>query len=63
MDKEKKAPAVKAPTFTLAVLRENSRKLFNVSLAVFDGATYGVKGEYTKAEMAEIINKWRKKVI
>jgi hypothetical protein len=56
-----KPPTV--PKFSLEKLRENSRKLFGVSFAVFDGATYGLKGEYTKAEMLEIINKWRKKVI
>ena len=49
----------KAPKFSIERLGEDCRKLFDVSSCVYAGATYGLTGEYTVAEMKSIIEKWK----
>lgn len=44
--------------FPVAKLRENCRQLFGVSASTFDGATYGLKGQYTVEEMKAHIKEW-----
>lgn len=47
--------------FPVAKLRENCRKLFGVSASTFDGATYGMTGQYTIEEMKAHIKEWGNK--
>ncbi len=47
--------------FTLDKLRENSDNLFGISKSTFDGAVYGLKGEFTVSETKNIITNWKKK--
>ena len=52
------------PKFKLSVLRENAVRLFGVSTATFDGATYDLPdGEYTVDEVKSIIADWNKKEV
>lgn len=44
-------------------LRRSSGKLFGITLSTFDGATVGLTGRYTVAEMQAIITKWLKKEV
>jgi hypothetical protein len=55
--------AEKVPKFTIDRLRADCSKLFGVSTSTFDGATHGLKGEYTVEEMKSIIQKWMKKEV
>lgn len=52
------ATAVSEPKYTLDVLQKHCRKLFGVPTTVFVGATTGMTGEYTVAEIKSIIEKW-----
>ena len=55
-------PAVSTETkFPIEKLRANCLKLFGVTSSTFDGATYGLKGEYTVEEIKNTIEKWGKK--
>lgn len=55
------APAqAQAKKFTIDKLRENCRQLFGVSTSTFVGATYGLTGTFTVAEMKAHIDKWAK---
>lgn len=47
------------PVFSVERLKENCVKLFGVSQSTFDGAAYGLSGEYTVREMQSIIDKWK----
>lgn len=47
--------------FSIDKLREHCLTLFGVSSSTFDGATYGLDGEYTVEEMRNIIAKWQSK--
>lgn len=49
------------PVFPVEKLKENCVKLFGVSQSTFDGAAYGLRGEYTVKEMQSIIDKWKTK--
>ena len=53
------------PKFMLSVLRENSIRLFGVSTATFDGATFDLdsNGEYSVDEVKKIIADWNKKEV
>ncbi len=55
--------AVPVPKFTVEKLGESCQKLFGISRSTFDGATSGLKGEYTVQEMKENISKWMKKEV
>lgn len=44
--------------YPLDKLRESSKELFGVSMAVFDGALYGHSGEFSKEEIKKIIEAW-----
>ena len=55
--------SVPAPKFTVEKLRQNCQKLFNVSQSTFDGAVYGLSGEYTVPEMKKIISSWQNKEV
>lgn len=64
MAKETIAAAEKAeatPKFTVEKLRKNCYTLFGVTQSTFDGATYGLGGEFTVEEMKSAIEKWQKK--
>lgn len=49
--------------YTLSNLRNYAKDLFNVSKAVFDGATEGLdtNKEYTVEEVKKVIDSWLKK--
>ena len=49
------------PVFSVERLKENCVKLFGVSQSTFDGAAYGLSGEYTVREMKSLIEKWKTK--
>lgn len=49
------------PVFSVERLKENCAKLFGVSQSTFDGAAYGLSGEYTVKEMNSLIEKWKTK--
>ena len=53
------------PKFKLSVLRENANRLFGCSMATFDGSTNNLdkNGEYTVAEVKNIIANWKKKEV
>ena len=50
------------PTFTVEQLRKSARSLFNVSQSTYDGATYGLTGEFTVEAMRKHIDEWLKEV-
>ena len=52
-----------APKFSIEKLRSNCLKLFGVTSSTFDGATYGLDGEFTVEEMKNTIDKWKKSKI
>jgi len=63
-DKTENAAASKAPQkFSIEKLAAGCRTLFGVSSSTFAGATAGMKGDYTVAEMKEHIEKWLKKPV
>lgn len=47
--------------FPVKKLRANCRQLFGVSSSTFDGATYGMTGEYTVDEISAQIKEWGSK--
>lgn len=49
--------------FPVERLAQGCRALFGVSSSTFAGATAGLSGEYTVAEMKDIINDWLKKPV
>ena len=51
------------PVFSVERLKENCVKLFGVSQSTFDGAAYGLSGEYTVKEMKSLIEKWKTKEV
>ncbi len=57
---EVKAPPAK---FSIEKLRKNCMKLFNITTSTFDGAAYGLKGEYTVSDMKDIITKWQNREV
>lgn len=64
MAKDTNATVEKAeatPKFTIEKLRENCYAVFGISKSTFDGATYGLDGEYTVEEMKTAIEKWQNK--
>lgn len=64
-NKETEAGAVKAAPqkFPLEKLAAGCKTLFGVSSSTFAGATAGMTGDYSVAEMKEHINKWLKKEV
>jgi len=54
-------PTAPVKKFAIAQLRQNCLALFKVSQSAFDGATYGLKGEYTVEEMRARIKAWGEK--
>lgn len=51
------------PKYSIEELRSNCVALFGVTSSTFDGATYGLNGDYTVDEMKQVIEKWQKKSI
>jgi len=49
--------------YSIEKLRENCLKLFGISQSTFDGASYGLTGKYTVAEMKSVITKWQNKEV
>ena len=47
-------------TFTVEQLRPSARELFGVSQSTYDGATYGLTGEFTVEAMRKHIENWLK---
>lgn len=62
MTKQEKVEAAEAvqtdPKFSIEKLRANCMTLFDVTTSTYDGATHGLDGEYTVAEMKKTIEKW-----
>lgn len=52
-----------APKFTVERLAKDCRQLFGVSSCAYAGATDGLTGEYTVAEMRQHIETWMKKEV
>lgn len=46
--------------YSVEKLGEHCKKLFGVSSCAYAGATAGMTGEYTVAEMKAYIEKWRR---
>lgn len=66
MDKEKKTqqPEEKTPPkFEIDRLRQDCKKLFGISPSTFEGAVFGLEGQFTVEEMRTHINKWMKGVV
>lgn len=59
---EEKVEAAEAK-FSIEKLRENCLTLFGVTSSTFDGATYGLKGDFTVEEMKKIIAEWQNKEV
>lgn len=49
--------------FSLDQLRENSVKLFGVTKSTFDGATVGLKGNFTIGDINKKITAWKNRPI
>ncbi len=63
-EKTEKATPAKAPQkFPMEKLAAGCMKLFGVSSSTFAGATHGMSGEHTVAEVQEHINKWLRKEV
>lgn len=64
-NKEAEAGVTKATPqkFPLEKLAAGCKTLFGVSSSTFAGATAGMTGDYSVAEMKEHINKWLKKEV
>ena len=60
---EAETAPVTAPKFPVANLRKKCYALFGVTTSTFDGATYGLNGEYTVEEMKDKIAKWQNKEV
>lgn len=52
-----------APKFTVERLAADCSQLFGVSSCTFAGATHGMTGEYTVAEMKAHIKEWCSKEV
>lgn len=59
---EEKVEAAEAK-FSIEAHRKNCLALYGVTSCTFDGATYGLDGEYTVEEMKNIIAKWQSKEV
>lgn len=57
-EEQVKKPA--EPTYTVEQLRQSARNLFGVSQSTYDGATYGLTGEFTVEAMRKHIENWLK---
>lgn len=57
----KTKPSEKAEKYSLETLRENSYELFGISSSAFDGASFGLEGEFTIDEMKKKVNTWLNK--
>jgi len=55
------ATAAGEPKYTLDQLRKHTLELFGVETYIFDGATYGMAGEYSVEEIKNTIERWGKK--
>ena len=53
----------KEPKHAVERLRKDCLKLFGVTAGAFDGASCGLTGSYTVAEMQKIISDWRNKPV
>lgn len=53
----------KEPVFSLERLRRDCFKVFGVTTSTFDGATYGLKGEFTVKELRDKIHAWQNKQV
>lgn len=52
-------PAERAPKFTIERLRRDCFRIFGVTTSTFDGAAFGLTGEYTVEQMRERLCKWQ----
>jgi|GEM_PF-985177 len=55
--------AEKVPKFTIQRLRKDCYNIFGVTTSTFDGAVFGLDGEYTVEEMRRHIDAWRTGVV
>ena len=51
------------PKYSVEALRKNCLKIFGVTVSTFDGATFGLKGDFTKEKMKAILDEWLKKEV
>lgn len=56
-------PEAAEAKFSIEKLRENCLTLFGVTSSTFDGATYGLNGDFTVDELKNIIAKWQNKEV
>jgi hypothetical protein len=56
-----KASDTQEPLFSLECLRADCLAVFGVTQSTFDGATFGLKGEFTISAIKEIIEAWHNK--
>jgi hypothetical protein len=48
-----------APKFALDRLRKDCLRLFGVTVSTFDGAAFGLTGDYTVQDMRSRIDQWK----
>ena len=61
--KTENQPVDKKPVFPLERLRRDCFKLLGVTTSTFDGATFGLDGEFTVDGIKKIIENWQNKPI
>lgn len=54
-------PAAQPPKFTVERLRKDCFSLFGVTTSTYDGAVFGLTGEFSVSEMRAAIQKWQNK--
>lgn len=56
-------PEAAQTVYSIDRLRQDCTILFGVSPSTFDGAVYGMRGEYTVEDMRQAIDAWKKKPV
>ena len=54
---------VRKTVFSLERLRRDCLELLGVTTSTFDGAVFGLEGDFTVDEIREIIRKWQNKPV
>ena len=54
-----KASDPQEPLFSLESLRADCLSIFGITQSTFDGAIYGLKGEFTISTIKELIEAWQ----
>lgn len=53
----------RAPKFTIENLRSHCLDVFGVTLSTFNGAVYGLEGNFTVEEMRKHIEAWKSQTV